>query len=405
MNSFKTIFFSLLFTLFFFSIQVNAQSIQKITPSNAAHSAAEIKNTFGDLISVSNVKIEDFYNDHWNSSQPYDAAVNSPNAKLIDIQDSSVQFEWAIQGTPPVNGVKIGVLQLSDGSIQTFNTMDNSITLDLQPSLFLVVFQSDFGTIKSELDIIIIEKIIFSTGCNCDCNTFEEIYSGDFHPGSEIPSHIWGPNSSFNQYLYEISYVEPEGLTASFKAEIVFDINNFPISVEVDENSMNNIYFNNDESFIYVQDGDMGEIYGPVTFAQNPDSPADYTPVISYNPIYNFGDQKGIIKISECTRDQARSKTETNKSNTTYKEINLSEISTSFASNKTIEYYLPKDQQASIYLLDNQGRFIKTIVNHTNLKSGTYRHHLDLSSYPNGTYICILKTTDKVVPLKLIKTK
>jgi hypothetical protein len=71
--------------------------------------------------------------------------------------------------------------------------------------------------------------------------------------------------------------------------------------------------------------------------------------------------------------------------------------------NSTIEYFLPKESQVVISIIDAKGTQLVILKNRNTHKSGYYKINLELNNYPSGTYFVKMVTDKEVLNSQLIK--
>ncbi len=67
-----------------------------------------------------------------------------------------------------------------------------------------------------------------------------------------------------------------------------------------------------------------------------------------------------------------------------------------------ISYYLPQETDVSVEIYDIYGQKVKQIE-HAHKQAGLSQYRIDLSSLPNGVYICTLKTRQGFISKKNCK--
>ena len=406
MKQFKSISLALFVLASLLGTEVSAQNIQQVGPANAAASAAEIKNLFGDLINVSAAQIETFYMHQWDTGNPYNSNCPHPEAKVEAMTNTDVTFEWDFFPTGNVDSFSISYLRLSDNTHDSFTTTGDFITVAVPHDLYLFVFQSKCGASRSALDIIIVERPIGFAEKNCDCPEFDLIWQSNFAPWLETPMHEWAPESDHERYYCEYDF--QGGPYASFRAEIDF-LGNTPQLVHLYDTCLVNMAVSSDNTFIFPHmPDDPLSLLGMTTFVVNAnyEGEGEDPPVLSFAPNLLSPFQTGRIYLHKCKKRKTRKRNEQDFTNLNFpKNVTLKEISHSFDSNKAVEYSLPKEGSISIFLHDNQGRLLKTIANQITKEAGTYRQQVDLTGLPNGMFICILQTEGQSIPLRLVKTQ
>ncbi|MCK9424079.1 MAG: C25 family cysteine peptidase [Bacteroidales bacterium] len=114
-----------------------------------------------------------------------------------------------------------------------------------------------------------------------------------------------------------------------------------------------------------------------------------------------FSDFDGVLFEPQVINGAVKSATGLGESEQSMLTINPNPVS----DEATITYSLPSANNVSITILNLLGQEVRTLLNTTDQKSGTYRISFNASSFSPGIYYCKLNVNNKVIVKKLIINK
>ena len=390
----------ILFACFISNISF-AQTIQVVTPSNAAASADEITSMFGGLLGVTAAEIEAFYLDTWDSSHPYESGCQHPAAQVLQMNNSAVQFQWSL----PSGGVMptaIHYLKLSDGMPGSTSSSSGTAIINIPNDLYLFVFQTDCIDGRSAADIVIIDKPVLSQGEPCECPVFKKVKFANFQGPDEIGEvgdlieYDW-PQS--DEYHYYLTLYYDSDLTAKLRFRIHFDDDGTPTHFGLFDECIENIYYNQGGTFMEV--GSPPEITGMGTITFSTENQLSFVPGVGTSGSYdlrrcNFKDGDG--GSGNPYHDMGLNDIISEK-------ISFRSLTNPIKSITRLDLYLPETQTTAISLYNALGQEIKTVQKESVMEAGNHSIELDLSDLPRGSYFCILKTRDENKSIKLLKVE
>ncbi len=396
--------------------QLNAQSIQKITPSNALESAIEIKTLYGDMIDASVQEIEDFYLHFWSTNTPYSVDCESLQASMTNNDIYEASFEWADLLNGNVDAYKIAYLQLSNGNQQAYSTTDNFISINTPPDgFYLFAFSSTCTDFASALDIIIVERpISIQEKLLCACPQPTLIWSPEFNNNNDddlnndgsFVSESWDALGHATKYYCTLEMAN-DGIPADFIFEIAFNSSGIPYQVKISRDCMTNVNLHEDETRLYYynpanENTELGE-FGFIHSTSDPESQVPSEPSFSFN--YSNPQNGGMLKLYKCKDKYAAQQYASNVSEQASNPVQLSfeNLTNPFKQKTTLKYELPENDYVSISLYDSQGNLIRHIKNQVFTEAGSHTLNLDFKELANGLYFCILKTKTATKNLKMVK--
>ena len=231
---------SLLGCLLYASSFVLAQPITTIDAGNLHQFLDEMDLYFGDIMQVSEAQLSQFVNTFVAAGTSGSCPAPVPIEESLE--DAQVSFSW--EGGSSI-GYRVGYLDLRTGASATAVVNHADYTFHLPNGLYAFAFQQNCGTAKSNLTIIIYDKVVGLMADNrlsCKCK-HTQIFTDDLQ-GIEVTEF-----DEFDIWIgYEASPVQANQI--HFKRacldcdDYIFNSNCVGGGLEV----LNNIYYSQDEA-------------------------------------------------------------------------------------------------------------------------------------------------------------
>ena len=403
MKRFKNIFFPLFVCLCFLSVEISAQYTEVVTPMNADSSADRIKTLYKQRVNISVDSIRNFFLQQWEPGQTYSSLCQYPKARVTSADSTDVSFEWGhFPLASTLDNFFVSYLRLSDGASETIPTEDYAINISVSNDLYLFAFQTKCGNIRSALDIIIIEKPIeiILQSLTCNCQDYDLVWTTSPSPFKDSPlvSYTWQNTNPIETYYCYVAFTH--GPSASFTADIAFGAGG-PETITVDSTCMTNIDSNIDRTFIFLHEpNDIETELGMFCFLNNLEQGGP--PQFSFNVTADAPYNLDKIYLYKCG-NMLRSENEQPKIVETQNGVSLKSFPNPFKTDTIIEYNLLTQEKISIEVFNVDGKRVKIFKDQVLTEAGTHQLSLDLSDLTDGVYLCVLRTQEDAVHIRLAK--
>ncbi len=404
-----------IFFSFFLVFSTQAQSVENVRPDNVTDVVDNIFDNHGGHIEEDYTVIHDFLENLVpdNITDPeFSNTCAPPDPQLTSFTTTGVSYNWSDLGIYAyrISYLKLNNLVLSGTEMGQISTLDPEAEFDISNGMVLIAFQSYCSpTVSGELKVIIVDKPVYinevTDECQCSNTLGNETveFIGQTNEAEDVVFVPFFHDGAIGIYVGDFEF--DTGETATFVVKISTDGSYIYVSYTAD--CMNNTSMDHSNNLLYVHDeSSEGNrlLFGSMSFNGG----------FYFDPVLGA---EGTLSINECgaldggVDEDGKEEGFIQNSGTIGMNYNLgtaNNLEVDLSPNPTVNdisvelpSYIDDASSLDYYITNIYGEKIMLDVIEDNLGNGKLK--FSVKGVPNGTYIFVLRTQDKLYGSSFVK--